>query len=232
MRTVLFTLSLLITAALSFAQNGEKNFIDQPYIRVTGTAEMNVEPDMIYLMIRLCETDTKGKISLESLEKRMMQRLTKLGINLQTDLKVDDLSSRYSNYFLREKEALQTRSYQLLLHTADMAGQVMAGLDDEGISNIAVIKTDHSLMAQKRFEVRMMAMQAAKAKAEGMAKAIGQSIGKAISIQEQDPYYAPVQTNVRYKDEEDLSDSAIDKPYVDFKTIEIKAGVEVVFILN
>jgi uncharacterized protein len=38
---------LLMISLTGFSQNGEKNFIDQNYIEVTGKAEMDIVPDMI-----------------------------------------------------------------------------------------------------------------------------------------------------------------------------------------
>lgn len=45
-KVMMFFLVLLITTPL-FAQ--QKSFLDQPYIEVTGRAEMEVMPDEIYL---------------------------------------------------------------------------------------------------------------------------------------------------------------------------------------
>ena len=41
----LFTILLLST--ITFSQNGQKNFIDQPYIEVTGQVETEIIPPMV-----------------------------------------------------------------------------------------------------------------------------------------------------------------------------------------
>lgn len=43
-----------------YGSNGGKNFIDQNYVEVTGTAELEIVPDEIYLRIVISEKD-KGK---------------------------------------------------------------------------------------------------------------------------------------------------------------------------
>ena len=67
-------INLIIIAlfAICIAVNSQtmaKNFIDQPYIEVTGKAELEVVPDEIYLTIVIDEKDNKAKQSLEELEK-------------------------------------------------------------------------------------------------------------------------------------------------------------------
>ena len=53
MKIVCIVLSLLLGSFVTMAQSGEKNFIDQNYIEVSGTAEMEIVPDQIYLKLSL-----------------------------------------------------------------------------------------------------------------------------------------------------------------------------------
>lgn len=230
MKKSFIVISLLVFTLFAQAQTGEKNFIDQPYIEVTGTAEKEIVPDMIYLKIIVNETDTKGKISIDALEKKMKQRLSDLGIDVTKDLTVEDLSSRYIKYFLKEKDVANSREYVLLVHDASMAGKALKALSDENISNISILKIDHSQMAQERFDLRLEAVKVAKVKAEAMAEALGQKIGKAIYIAEnqQNNYRVQSNSNMLF-----LSNSLEeDEPELAFKSISITSGVSVKFILN
>lgn len=232
MKKFIFPLILIILSGFAFAQSSEKNFIDQPYIEVTGTAEMEIVPDIIYLKITINETDTKGKISLGSLEKNMKQCLGELGIDVAKDLTVEDLSSTYIKYFLKEKDIVTSREYVLLVHDAVMAGKVIKALSDENISNISILKVDHSLIAQKRFDLRLEAVKTSKIKAEAMAEAIGQKIGKAIFLSENTDIAPLLQSNVSgvlyMKDREDK----YAEPELSFKNIKLKSSVTARFILN
>ena len=70
-----------------------------------------------------------------------------------------------------------------------MPGQpdvVFQELESLGISNINIERIDHSELDKFREEVKVAAIKAAKQKAEALAGAIDQSIGKAIYILEQD----------------------------------------------
>ena len=90
----LFAASLF---ALTLAAQ-EKNFIDEPYIEVTGKAEMEVVPDRIYLRIVINEKDNKGKVSVEQQEKEMFKQLKSIGIDLEKQLSVQDMSSDLQTY--------------------------------------------------------------------------------------------------------------------------------------
>jgi hypothetical protein len=59
-----------------------KNFIDLPYIETSAKVDTLVMPDRVYLTIILTEKDTKGKISVEELEEKMINRLTSIGIEM------------------------------------------------------------------------------------------------------------------------------------------------------
>jgi len=235
MKKIILPAFLMLMSVFAFAQTGEKNFIDQPYIEVTGTAEMEIVPDMIYLKIIISESDTKGKISLESLEKKMIQRLTENGIEVSKDLTVSDLRSSYIKYFLKEKDVVATRSYVLLVHDAATAGKALKALSEEEISNISIINVDHSQMAQKRFDVRLDAVKAAKTKASSMAVAIDQSIGKAIYISEvSNDNYMQSNANIRVRGAVEFNDNNVEMTYpnLDFKNITIRSSVQIRFALN
>lgn len=134
---------LILYSLTGLAQTGEKNFIDQNYIEVTGTAEMEIVPDEIYLKIVISEKD-KGKKSVEQQEKVLVAVLEKLGIDVRKSLVIKDLSSNFKDYFLK-RTAIQTeKEYQLCLQGAEKIGPLLADLEAAGISNITVDRVDHS----------------------------------------------------------------------------------------
>ena len=232
MKNVFLSIILIFAGMNLTAQSGEKNFIDQPYIEVTGTAETNVIPDMIYLRLVLNESDSKGKLSLDRLEKTMKDRLSALGINVAKDLTVEDLSSSFTRYFLKEKEVTASRHYVLLVHDAATGGKAIQALSEEGISNISLTKIDHSQMAQKRFDLRLEAVRAARHKAQAMAECIGQQIGKAIYISESNAYPFFVQSNINSQMLKETLTNDSQEQDLSFDSINIKTSVIVRFILN
>ena len=79
-KTVLLFVLFLGTLTLGMAQSKENNFLDQPYIEVTGTAMMEVVPDEIYVKIILREKEQRGKTELEQQEKSCSKRYRKWGL--------------------------------------------------------------------------------------------------------------------------------------------------------
>lgn len=171
-----------------FAQ-GTKNFIDQNYIEVTGSAEKKITPNEIYIRIIIDEKDNKGKISVEQQERAMMKALRASGIDVEKNLKMLDQGSNFKNYILKKNTILTTKEYQLLVSTGKMAGEVFIHLEDIGISNISIDHVDHSDMEQFKRDVKIDAIKAAKEKASDLASAIGQKAGKALYIRENENYY-------------------------------------------
>ena len=162
----------------SFAQTGEKNFIDQNYIEVTGKAEMEVVPNEIYLQILVNEKDFKGKQEVQQIEKSMIQKLTDIGIDVSKQLAIKDMASNFETSIPKE--------YQLKVADAKTAGRAIQELESLGLSNISVEKVDHSEIEKFRTQVKINAIKAAKEKAVALTNAIGQNVGKAIYIQELD----------------------------------------------
>ena len=174
MKRLIIVLLMVISIQVS-AQTGEKNFIDQNYIEVSGKAEMEVIPDMIYLKIILSDKDNKNNMSLEKIDKAMISKLTEIGIDVGKDLSVKDLTSSFRQYWLSKNDIVLTKKYQLIVHDAKTLEKVYSEFRQLGISNVNIEKIDHSRMEQFRKEVKVNAIKAAKEKAESLAAAINQS---------------------------------------------------------
>ena len=183
MKHLIFILLTAITVT-SFAQIGEKNFIDQNYIEVTGQAEMEVVPNEIYLQILVNEKDFKGKQEVQQIEKSMIDKLTEIGIDVSKQLAIKDMASNFQKYWLRGAEVNSVKEYQLKVADAKTAGRSIQELEALGISNISIEKVDHSEIEKLKTEVKINAIKAAKEKAAALTHAIGQEVGKAIYIQE------------------------------------------------
>jgi uncharacterized protein len=182
MRHLLFSL-LLLSSSLIFAQTGEKNFIDQNYIEVTGKAEMEIAPDEIYIRIIINEKDFKGKI-LADIEKSMYEKLKELNIDISKDLAIKDFISNFQYYWFIKSDPKLSKEYQLLVHDAKTAGNVFIELQKLGISNASISSVENSKIMEYRRAVKIEAIKAAQDKAKQLALAINQDIGRAIYIQE------------------------------------------------
>ncbi|MEI6090322.1 MAG: SIMPL domain-containing protein [bacterium] len=187
MKNVLLSLLCFVLATPLFAQYNpeitQKNCID-----VNGTAEMEVVPDEIYFRINLSEEVFKGRKELEDMEQKMTRAMEKCGIDVKKDLTVLDFSSSYDYNWFTGTDVYAQKNYQLLLHDAQTMDKVFKELKDLKISNIQLIRVDHSKIEEFKKEVGKMAMKAAKEKAEYLLDAIGSKIGNVIYVSESGTY--------------------------------------------
>ena len=234
----LLLFSTLITS-ISFSQIGEKNFIDQPYIEVTGTMETEIIPNEIYLNIVLNENDNKGKLSVEAQENQMISALKALGIDLEKSLSILDFNGYYKRKFFADNTVTKIKTYELVVHSGEMLGNVYHAMDGINISNISITKVSHSEIEKIRRETKLKAIKAAKEKANDYAQAINQTLGKALFIQESQN---SLNTNL-YGNSLGMLNEVVVVGYgsrskqekiqdLNFKTITVSATVLAKFILN
>ena len=234
MKTAYYTLILMLfTITQTSAQNGSKNFIDQPYIEVSGHAQKEVTPDEIYVRIILNENDKKGRISIEKQENQLLAKLRKINIDIDKQLTVEDFDGYYKRKFLANNELTKIKRYQLLVYDGETLGKVYQELDAIDISNISIIRVDHSEMESLKRATKLKALKLAKQKAQDYALAIDQEIGNALHIKENSNNYtinSMGYANASARKYESMDMEAIND--IDFKKIIISETVHAKFILD
>lgn len=235
MKKYLLRLGMALGAILiiPFAANAQdKNFIDQPYLETNSRVDTLVVPDRIYLGIILQESDSKGRTSVEKLENKMAGELQKIGINLQEQLMLADLSSNFKDYFLRSTDVQKSKAFTLVVYDAQMAGKAIKALEGAGISNISFRGAEVSNLDELKVSMRRKAVLKAKEQAQAMVEPLGQSVGKALYISDLSTEYTPYQDRgPRVMMEMAKSDNAepIDVP---FNKVNVQAMVNVKFIIQ
>ena len=202
------------------------------YIQVTGRAEKELTPDEFYLQIVINERDSKGKISVESQQRDMVAVLRKLGVDVEKQLKMANLSSE----FFKKNTSVAMAKYQLQLGSSGEVAKVWQALDDLGISNISILKVTHSQLDKYKQEVRLEAMRNARESAQEMAGAIGQTIGKCFYIYDSNSSVLPVMYDnavlMRSAKAAADAESAAEEDPLEFKTIKLEYGVQAKFVLE
>ena len=191
MKKLILMAAVMLSVLPAAAQEQASKF-DASYIQVWGQAEKEITPDEFYLSVTINEKDSKGKISIQTQERAMLDALKKLGVDTQKQLRVVDMSSEY----FKKGNALAWKQFQLKLNTPEQVAQVFGSLNDLGISNVSMEKVTHSQLDQYKNEVRIAAMKSAQTNAQTLAGAIGQKAGKCFYIYDSNndvvPYYGNV----------------------------------------
>ena len=202
------------------------------YIQVNVRAEREIAPDEFYLQIVINERDSKGKVSVESQQRDMIAALKRLGVNVEKQLKVANLSSE----FFKKNTSVATAKYQLQLGSSAEVGKVWQALDGLGISNVSILKVSHSQLERYKSEVRVEAMRNAKQNAATLAEAIGQTIGKCFYVYDSNNDVMPVFYNnmavMRSAKAFDAAEAAAEEEPLDFKTIKLQYSVQAKFVLE
>lgn len=231
-KSILAAFFLSIASFCLNAQHSGAHSESKPHVDVTGTYEMEVVPDEIYVAIIVRERyEGRDKISIESQEEKLKAAIKELGIALE-NLSLSDANADYVKVKLAKKDVLTKKDYVLKLSDATQLGKVFEQLEKLQINDAYVSKLNHSKMDEFRKEVRKKAVVAAEDKARYMLIALGQQLGKPLIVEE-----IPISTtnynyrasnthyysNVRFLDGDSDSDSKSDE--ISFKKITIKASV-------
>ena len=180
----LLTMAFLLTTILTFGQTNSLKPEEQPYIEVTGTAEQEVTPDEIYIGIVIREKYVgKAKVTIEEQEEKLKAVVKSLGIDL-TNLYLSDANADYVKIRWQKKDVLTKKDYILKVSNATTVGKVFQELEKLEITDALISKVSHSKIDSLKKEVRIMAIKAAKNKADYLLTAIGEQTGKPLIITE------------------------------------------------
>ena len=227
-------MAAVVLSALPAAAQEQASKFDASYVQVWGQAEKEITPDEFYLSITINEKDSKGKISIQTQERAMLDALKKSGIDTQKQLRVVDMSSDY----FKKGNALAWKRFQLKLNAPEQVAQAFGSLNDLGISNVSMEKVTHSQLDHYKNEVRIAAMKNAQANAQTLAGAIGQKAGKCFYIYDSNndivPYYGNVfmARGMKASVANDAVEAADEAAGLDFKTIKLKYSVQAKFVLE
>ena len=209
-----------LSPALSFGQVDKS--LEPPFIEVTGTASKEVVPDKIYISIILSDKVVDHKqYTIDLQEQKLRNALVKSKID-PANLSLADAGSEIIKDKKREIGFKLTKEFVLQVKNSDEVTSVFKELYAINIKESSILKTEHSKIDSLRKEVRIAAIKAAKAKAEYLAAAIDEQIGKPVEIREQEdiPYYRENTSNSTLNSRpNEASDKAVE---TNFKKFTIK----------
>jgi uncharacterized protein YggE len=238
---------IFISAAINAQQ---PIFANNPFpkkITVSGSAEMEIIPDEIYVNVQLKEYQKKGqeKKDIETIKKQFFESSKAIGI---PDSVVSIVSFTGDNPFFWKKrkkdpDLFTSITYQVKLKTSELMDKLVEKLDDEATQNFLIVLVNHSKMPEYRRQLKIAAVKAAKDKGIYLTNAIGETLGAAITINEpnenhvirRELYAATQSANVVAKGSQQGFSNvpySDDQNAIDFKKMKLRFEVEVVFALK
>ena len=174
---------LILITSLSFSQ---ASLIDNSrYIKVSGSAEIEITPNKIIIAAYLSERiERKEKINLSLIEKKFNDIIQQLGI-AKDKISLDKAEGRYAQIKKRRSDILASKVMLIEFSDVVLANDFLDALKDADIAN-DIRKKTHTDLPRFRKETKIEAVKAAKAKAEYLIKAAGANIGRVLRVIETD----------------------------------------------
>lgn len=231
---ILAFLSIITLAAFS------QNVDTRRRIEVSGSAEAEVTPDIIYVGISLKEyfrdNANKKKVEIEELERQLQTVVLNAGIPKE-NFTINNISS-YNYAFEKKKDPgfLARKQYRIKLTDLTKLNQILNGVDARAIEYTNIESYDYSKIESLKQELKIKALKAAKAKASYLAAAVDDKVGDALEIQEINNEYYPqpmYRANAMMSmDKTTASQEQAPMPDIDFKKIKLNYQMRAVFELK
>lgn len=236
-----FLLAVILVSGI-FSTMAQTNTTPQRTINANGTAWKEVTPDEIYVQVSLREYNKKNndKVDIETIKNQFLQKAKEVGLT-EKEITVQSYNGWNGNIVIYKKNKKNNPdlkagiTYQVKLSSTQQMDQLVGILDDDATQNFSVSKYDYSKMEDLKKELQIAAVKNAKEKAVYTAGAIGETVGKAVTIDgaievsENAPrVYA---TLMRAKTTNMEADQASPMD-VDFKKIKVQYNIQVTFNLQ
>jgi uncharacterized protein YggE len=203
-------------------------------ITVSGTAETEVTPDIIYLSISLKEYlkdgNSKKKVDITELEKQLYNAIQTAGIPKE-NLMINSLSSfNTAPEKKKNPDFLVSKQYRLKVTDLNKWNEIIGSIDPKGVAYTNIESYDYSKIEALKKELKIKALQAAKTKATYLVEALGNQLGNVIDIQEQGNENFPVYQRVSgMMMKSAMTEDASAAPEIDFKKIKLSYVMNTVF---
>jgi len=217
-----------------FSLNASAQQVDlRKKITVTGTAETEVTPDIIYINISLKEYlkdgNSKKKVDITTLETQLYNAIQKAGLPKE-NLTIDNLSSwNYQTTKKKDPDFLASKQYRLKVADLNKFNLVLEGIDAKGIASTNISSYDYSKIESLKKELKVKALLAAKEKATYMVEALGDKLGNVLDIQDHGDNMVQPQVYRNYAMKAEMAMDAAQAPEIDFKKIKLSFTVNTVF---
>ncbi len=207
-------------------------------IEVTGSAEMEVVPDQVYIGITLQEYTDKQKVkkTIDAIQKEFLAMCEKAGIG-KDRIEVQNMSGfDQTSWWYRKKkneqpDLLQSTTYIIKFGSPAEVDKLVNLLDDHATSNVFVSKTSHSNETEYRKQLKTQALQNAKAKAQYLLEGVGEKVGGLLYVKEIEAGVAPMRMNMGFLSNTRVEETSANEG-VNFKKIKYRYEIEAHFAIQ
>ncbi len=225
-------LILVLASQIAYAQMPD---IKQKFIEVTAFSEVEIAPDEVYVSVTLLEYKESGvKVMIADLEKGLRDVLSSMKIDDNTLSIESSYGYQYQRKKNKDKDFFMSKTYQLKMANLAKYDELIARLDDKGISQVYMSRTAYSKAEELKKILKINAAKAAKEKAKYLLDAIGEQLGEALEIREiEGEYYYPMYANrLMAMDAGSMSKSNEYDTTIETKKIKMKQSISAKFAIK
>lgn len=181
--------AVIVLCFTALSAQGQEACTNPKIVKTTGTAELKVTPDQAVIQLGVeyqSATAKNAKAIVTDTSRKILAALKRLGID-DKDIQTDYLSMqpmidyrkglRITNFTAEQSLSVKVRDLSRL-------DDVMDALISAGANSIGGIEYQSSELRKYKDQARDEAAKAAREKADALAKALGNQIGKTYSIEE------------------------------------------------
>ncbi len=205
-------------------------------ITVTGIAEKEVTPDIIYFNLTLKEyfldKEGKTKVFIDDLEKNFQRVVLDNGIPNE-NINIEAISGFMKISQKRKNESfLASKSYKIKLSDLDKINIILDKMDSKALTGVYISGYDYSQIEQVKKDLRVKAMVNAKVKASYCLSAVEENLGSLLESEiDESSLNMPVPYAMSIARSEvgngNVAESSTDS--IDFKKIKLSASVRLKF---
>ena len=168
--------------------------INERYIEVTGTSEIEIVPDKIHYLIEIQEYfeeefDGKSKpeeyhtkVPLSEIEQGLREALASAGIP-QNAIRTQEVG----NYWRQQgQDFLVSKRFDITLTDFNQINEIIKRIDTKGIHTMRIGELENKNMLAYHQKGKVEALKAAQKKATYLVEALGKKLGDVIRIVEKD----------------------------------------------
>lgn len=167
---------------------------EPPFIEVTGSADIEIEPDEIRLSVTISgykDPTNDTAFSLKDTESVLMKLLAQSGVE-KKDVILKNVSTQGYWYYERkdgrEEESRMTQEYEIRCTDYSRLSQILAALPSpkQGFIHVYISDRKNSKISEYRKQTKIEAIKAAQEKARYLLESVGSTPGKLLQVIELD----------------------------------------------
>lgn len=182
---------LMLFSLMTYSQTQTQQV---PQVNVTGEGKVKIVPDQCTISLGVENTGKDAaevKKANDVIVEKVIKYIKGYGIP-QTDFQTTNVSlNKTYDYEKKKNTFYANQTLTITLKDIKKYDDFMMGITDTGITNINGVEFKSSKMEETEREARKKAMLNAKSKASDLVGALGQKLGKIMSISDNSSSYYP-----------------------------------------